>query len=63
MSFALMANLARGRPDRKGWEKYSYEQHKERIKTMKPTIDNAPPRPHPLSNKRELEKVCKIMVK
>jgi hypothetical protein len=57
MAFSLKAALVRGRPDRKGYDQLSYEQHKERIRTMKPTIDTAPPRPHPLSNKRELEKV------
>ena len=57
MSFTIKAALARGRPDRKGYDKLSYEQHVERLKSMKPTVDNAPPRPHPLSNKREIDKV------
>ena len=28
------------RPERKGFEKILYEQHVERIKTMKGTVDN-----------------------
>ena len=62
MSFNLKATLARARPDRKGYEKLSYDQHVERLKSMKPTVDNAPPRPHPLSNKRELEKVSDSVI-
>lgn len=45
------------RPDRRGFDKLMYEQHVERIKSMKGTVDNKPPRPHPLSNKSEIDKV------
>ena len=45
------------RPDRKGFDKLLYEQHVERIRSMKPSVDNHPPRPHPLSNKCEIDKV------
>ena len=45
------------RPDRRGFEKLMYEQHVERIKTMKASVDTNPPRPHPLSNKSEIDKV------
>lgn len=45
------------RPDRKGFDKLLYEQHVERIRSMKPSVDNHPPRPHPLGNKCEIDKV------
>jgi len=45
-----------GRPERKGYEEITYQQHRERINTMKPTIDCGPPRAHPFSNKNEMEK-------
>ena len=46
-----------GRPDRKGFDIILYQQHQDRLKKMKPTVDCGPPRPHPLSNKSEMEKV------
>lgn len=45
-----------GRPERKGYEEITFQQHRERINTMKPTIDCGPPRAHPFSNKNEMEK-------
>lgn len=49
---------ARVRTERKGYEKVSYDQHVERIKTIKGTVDCGPPRQHPLGNKGEMDKVC-----
>lgn len=49
--------MARVRPERRGYEKLTYEQHVERVNSMKPTVDCGPPRAHPLSNKREMDKV------
>ena len=46
-----------GRPDRRGFDIILYQQHQERLKSMKSTVDCGPPRPHPLSNKSEMEKV------
>ncbi len=52
-----MAAGTRTRPERKGYEKLNYEQHTERLRTIKSTVDCGPPRAHPLSNKREMDKV------
>ena len=52
-----MASGTRTRPERRGYAKLNYEQHVDRIKAMKPTIDCGPPRAHPLSNKREMDQV------
>jgi hypothetical protein len=46
-----------GRPDRKGFDVILFQQHQDRLKNMKATVDCGPPRPHPLSNKSEMEKV------
>ena len=48
--------MAARRPERRGYESIIYQQHLERIKTMLPTVDAGPPREHPFSNKREMEK-------
>ena len=48
---------ARVRPERTGYQKIIHQQHVERIKGMKPTVDCGPPRPHPLSNKGVMDKV------
>lgn len=48
---------ARVRPERTGYQKLIHEQHVARIHGMKPTVDCGPPRPHPLSNKAEVDKV------
>ena len=53
-----MATGTRVRPERKGYDKVCFQQHVERVHSMKSTIDCGPPRPHPLSNKREMDKVC-----
>jgi len=45
--------MARVRPERKGYEVLIYQQHRDRLKTIQPTVDAGPPRPHPFSNKRE----------
>lgn len=55
---AINVNI-RGRPERKGYEKVLYEQHIERISTMKPVIDTSAPRPLPLSNKCERDRLWK----
>lgn len=47
----------RQRPERKGYDAVTYSQHIERLKAVKPTVDAGPPRDHPLSNKREMDKV------
>ena len=49
----------RKRPERKGYEKVLYEQHVERVCTMKPVIDTSAPRPLPLSNKCERDRIWK----
>lgn len=52
-----MASTSRVRPERKGYDVIIYQQHVERLKSMKPSVDAGPPRAHPLSNKREMDKV------
>jgi hypothetical protein len=47
----------RTRPERKGYDIIIYQQHVDRLKKMQPTVDSGPPREHPLSNKREMDKV------
>jgi hypothetical protein len=49
--------MAGRRPERRGYEEIVYQQHLDRIKGMKPTVDAGPPREHPFSNKREMEKL------
>jgi hypothetical protein len=49
--------MARVRPERKGYDVIIYQQHVDRLKKMQPTVDSGPPREHPLSNKREMDKV------
>jgi hypothetical protein len=48
------------RQDRKGYTKRLYEQHLERLKTIKPTIDNGEPKQMPFSKKWENEYNRKI---
>jgi len=43
------------KPERKLYDKILYEQHVTRVKNMLPTIDNRPPRKHPLSNRKIME--------
>jgi hypothetical protein len=52
--------MAYSRSDRRGFDKLLYEQHVERIRSVKGTVDNKPPRPHPLSNKNEIDKVTQL---
>lgn len=52
-----MATTSRVRPERKGYDVIIYQQHVDRLKKMQPTVDAGPPRQHPLSNKREMDKV------
>ena len=49
--------MAGTRPERRGYDAIIYQQHLDRIKSMKPTVDSGPPREHPFSNKREMEKL------
>jgi len=49
--------MARVRSERKGYDVIIYQQHVDRLKKMSPTVDSGPPREHPLSNKREMDKV------
>jgi hypothetical protein len=49
---------SRVRPERKGYDVIIYQQHVDRLRKMSPTVDAGPPREHPLSNKREMDKVC-----
>lgn len=53
--------MARVRPERKGYDVIIYQQHVDRLKKMQPTVDSGPPREHPLSNKREMDKVCYVL--
>lgn len=48
---------SRVRPERKGYDVIIYQQHVDRLRKMQPTVDAGPPREHPLSNKREMDKV------
>lgn len=43
------------KPERKLYDKILYEQHVTRVKNILPTIDNRPPRKHPLSNRKIME--------
>lgn len=52
-----MATSSRVRPERKGYDVIIFQQHVDRLKKMQPTVDSGPPREHPLSNKREMDKV------
>lgn len=52
-----MSGGTRTRPERRGYDKMNYEEHCARIKNMGPTVDTGPPRAHPLSNKREMDKL------
>lgn len=52
-----MATSSRVRPERKGYDIIIYQQHVDRLKSIKPSVDAGPPRAHPLSNKREMDKV------
>lgn len=52
-----MATSSRVRPERKGYDVIIYQQHVDRVKTIRPSVDAGPPRAHPLSNKREMDKV------
>jgi hypothetical protein len=47
---------SRVRPERKGYAKLNYQQHLDRVKSMTSSVDNKPPRPHPMSNKLETDK-------
>lgn len=53
----IPASMARVRSERKGYDVIIYQQHVDRLKKMSPTVDSGPPREHPLSNKREMDKV------
>ena len=56
-----MASTSRVRPERKGYDVIIYQQHVDRLKSMKPSVDAGPPRAHPLSNKREMDKRREFM--
>lgn len=47
----------RRRSDRKGREKVIYDIHVSRIKAAKGRIDCTPPRPHPFTNKTDMDQV------
>jgi hypothetical protein len=57
-----MATSSRVRPERKGYDVIIFQQHVDRLKKMQPTVDAGPPRAHPLSNKREMDKVMYTQV-
>ena len=50
--------MSRQRPERRGYALLTFQQHQERIREMKGTVDCGPPREHPLGNKSEMDKVC-----
>jgi hypothetical protein len=54
---AIFKMTSRVRPERKGYDVIIYQQHVDRLRKMSPTVDAGPPREHPLSNKREMDKV------
>ena len=43
------------RPERQNMELVLYNNHLRRLQTMKPTIDNSAPKPHPFNNRRQKE--------
>ena len=45
------------RPDRKGPEKANYESHMARVREAKTSVDCQAPRPHPLTNKGDMDQV------
>lgn len=45
------------RPERKGYNKILYEQHKERIQNMLPTIDNSIPKKLPINHNKIRERI------
>lgn len=48
-----------GRPDRRGYDKLCYEAHLDRLKSIKPNIDNSlPKQANFVKSKRIVEKVC-----
>jgi hypothetical protein len=48
--------MSRQRPERRGYALLCFQQHTDRIKNMKGTVDCGPPREHPLGNKSEMDK-------
>jgi hypothetical protein len=46
------------RPERRGYDKLIYEQHKNRLKSMTATINSGPPHQKPKTDKWEQDKVC-----
>lgn len=48
--------MASKRSERRGFDKLMYEQHIVRVRSIKGTVDNKPPRSHPLNNKSDIEK-------
>ena len=47
----------RRRSDRSSFEKISYDIHLSRLRAAKGTIDSKPPRPHPLTNRADMDQV------
>ena len=41
------------RPEREGMEIILYNNHVDRIRNMKSTIDNSKPKSHPLNNRKK----------
>ena len=52
----------RRRSDRRGYEKLNYELHVSRVKDAKGTVDCRPPRPHPLTNRGDMDQVSQHFV-
>ena len=48
--------MSRQRPERRGYALLTFQQHQDRIRNMKGTVDCGPPREHPLGNKSEMDK-------
>ena len=52
----------RRRSDRSSFEKISYDIHLSRLRAAKGTIDSKPPRPHPLTNRADMDQVRFLLI-
>ena len=64
----FVETMSRQRPERRGYALLCFQQHKDRVKGMKGTVDCGPPREHPLGNKSEMDKVmliclCSVLIR
>lgn len=50
----------RSRPERRGYDKILYEQHLERVSSVKHVIDTSAPRQHPFNHRSLRERIAKL---